>query len=211
MKTTFQGIIREKQQHKYDSVIVTVGKMENLENSDGENFLTKLLQWHPSRNLRKQLFSFVGGRFWAGSSCWSWKRSPESRVHHSLPERPGYNQRNEITIEYSWEPLVHTANWKKYYEHCLLVNEFAVRFLTQSLNECVVEVQVSTISSIDNPSRTMSHTISKNLTFISSNGPHPLKAMGVIEEALNLHFKGKPWYFALSNNKFYVSRVVDRL
>ena len=100
---------------------------------------------------------------------------------------------------------------RKYYEHCLLVNEFALRFLTQSLNECVVEVQVSTISSIDNPSRTMSHTISKNLTFISSNELHPLKAMGVIEEALNLHFKGKPWHFVLSNNKYYVSRVVDRL
>ena len=44
MKTTFQGIIRKKQQHKYDSVIVTVGIKENLENSDGENLLTKLLQ-----------------------------------------------------------------------------------------------------------------------------------------------------------------------
>ena len=66
---------------------------------------------------------------------------------------------------------------RKYYEHCLLVaNDFAPRFLTRSLNECVVEVQVSTISSIDNP-----------------------------------HFKGKPWHFVLSNNKYYVSRVVDRL
>ena len=31
---------------------------------------------------------------------------------------------------------------KRYYENCLNVNDFALRFLTRSLNECVVEVQV---------------------------------------------------------------------
>ena len=116
--------------------------------------------------------------------------------------------RSPLTPENIWYTLLTD---KKYYENCLLVNDFALRFLTRSFNECVVEVQVSTISSIDTSSRTLSHTTTQNLTFISSNGPHPLKAMNVIEESLNLHFDGKPWHFVLSNSKYFVSRVVDRL
>ena len=53
------------------------------------------------------------------------------------------------------------------------------------------------------------HENSHKLTFISSNGPHPLFAMDIVEEALNLHFHGKPWYFVLSKSKFYTSKAVD--
>ena len=100
---------------------------------------------------------------------------------------------------------------ESYYKHFLFVNDFALRFLTRSLNECVVEVEVSTIGSINSYSRTLNHKTTQNLTFISSNGPHPVKALNLIEEALNLHFKGKPWHFVLSNSKYYVSLVVDRI
>ena len=33
--------------------------------------------------------------------------------------------------------------------------------------------------------------------------------MNVVEEALNLYFKGKPWHFALSSSKYYTSKAVD--
>ena len=112
------------------------------------------------------------------------------------------------TLQRIWYVLL---TEKRYYENCLNVNDFALRFLTRSLNECVVEVQVSTISSIESSSRTLKHETSERLTFVSSNGPHPLKAMKLIEDALNMHFKGKPWHFVLSDSKYYVSRVVERL
>ena len=35
--------------------------------------------------------------------------------------------------------------------------------------------------------------------------------MDVVEEALNLHFKGKSWPYALSKSKYYVSKVVDSI
>ena len=35
--------------------------------------------------------------------------------------------------------------------------------------------------------------------------------MDVVEEALNLHFKGKPWYFTLTKSKYYVSKAVDSI
>ena len=35
--------------------------------------------------------------------------------------------------------------------------------------------------------------------------------MDVVEEALNLHFKGKSWHFALAKSKYYVSKAVDSI
>ena len=35
--------------------------------------------------------------------------------------------------------------------------------------------------------------------------------MDVVDEALNLYFKGKLWYFALAKSKYYVSKVVDSI
>ena len=55
------------------------------------------------------------------------------------------------------------------------------------------------------------HENTHKLAFISKNGPHPLVAMDVVEEALNLHFKGKPWHFALAKSKYYVSKAVDSI
>ena len=49
------------------------------------------------------------------------------------------------------------------------------------------------------------------MSFISSNGPHLLAALNVIEEASTLYFKGKQWQFVLSDNKYFTSKVVDRL
>ena len=89
------------------------------------------------------------------------------------------------------------------------INDFALKFLTRTFNECTVESQVSAISQIETTSRPLSHENAQKLAFINKNGPHPLVAMDVVEEALNLHFKGKPWHFVLSNSKYYTSKAVD--
>ena len=83
--------------------------------------------------------------------------------------------------------------------------------LTRTFNECTVESQVSAIDSIDSSLRHLKHITADKLSFISSNGPHPLHALNVIEEALDLYFKGKKWHFVRSDTKYYSSKVVDRL
>ena len=45
------------------------------------------------------------------------------------------------------------------------------------------------------------------LDFVSTNGPHPLLCMDVVDSFLNRHFR-KDWHFT-SSNKYYVSKVVD--
>ena len=99
---------------------------------------------------------------------------------------------------------------EQYYKTCINVNEFALRFLTRTFNECSVELQVSTINSVDTSSRRLKHEMAEMLTFISTNGPYPLASLNVIEDALNRHFKEKQWHFVLSNSQHYSSKVVDR-
>ena len=100
------------------------------------------------------------------------------------------------------------------YKTCINVNEFALRFLTRTANECTVETQVETqvlsISHIETSSRSLKHAMGEKLTFISTNGPHPIASLKVVEDAMNIHFKGKPWHFVLSKSKYYTSKVVDR-
>ena len=90
----------------------------------------------------------------------------------------------------------------------MFVNEFALKFLTRTFNECTVESQVSAISQIETSSRPLSHENAHKLDFISKNGSHPLVGMDVVEEFPNFHFEGKPWYFALAKSKFYILKAV---
>ena len=68
------------------------------------------------------------------------------------------------------------------------MNEFALRFLTRT-------VESQAINSIETSSRHLKNKMTEMLSFISTNGPHPLASLNVIEDALNVHFKGKPWHF----------------
>ena len=68
------------------------------------------------------------------------------------------------------------------YENCCNINEYALRFLTRTFNECKIEAQVSAIDSIKTSSRRLKHETAEKLTFISTNGPHPLVALNVIKE-----------------------------
>ena len=99
--------------------------------------------------------------------------------------------------------LYETDSW----DHTFL--SFTVKFLTRTFNECTLESQVSAIFQNETTSRRLSHEHAQKLAFISKNGPHPLVAMNVVEEALNLYFKGKPWHFALSSSKYYTSKTID--
>ena len=111
------------------------------------------------------------------------------------------------TVEAIWYKLL---TEERYYENCKNVNEFALRFLTRTTNECTVESQVSAIESIEHSSRRLKHLMAERLSFISTNGPHPFASLKVIEDSLNKYFNGKPWHFVLSNSKYFTSKVVDR-
>ena len=99
---------------------------------------------------------------------------------------------------------------KEYYEACLNINDFALRFLVRTYNECSVEVEVSNMNAIDTSSRPLKHITSEKLLFISSNGPHPSVSLTLVEGALNLYFKGNKWHFVLRDTKYFTSKVVDR-
>lgn len=72
-------------------------------------------------------------------------------------------------------------------------------------------MQVSAINAIETSSRRLKHEQGERLSFISTNGPHPLVSLRVVEDALNLHFKGNKWHFVLRDTKYFTSKVVDRL
>ena len=55
----------------------------------------------------------------------------------------------------------------------------------------------------------LTHTNALKLNFISTNGPHPLLSLPLVEDMLNLHFGGK-WHFILKDSKWFVSKVIDR-
>ena len=99
---------------------------------------------------------------------------------------------------------------KEYYEACLNINDFALRFLVRTYNECSVEAEVSNMNAIDTSSRPLKLITSEKLLFISSNGPHPSVSLTLVEDALNLYFKGNTWHFVLRDTKYFTSKVVDR-
>ena len=97
---------------------------------------------------------------------------------------------------------------EQYYKSCQQVNNFALRFLNRSLNEAVVEVEVSNLKETSSDKRKLLQKNTEMLNFVSTNGPHPLLCMDVVDSFLNRHF-GKDWHFTISSNKYYVSKVVD--
>ena len=116
---------------------------------------------------------------------------------------------NNLTSENIWYEILSNEN---YYENCKEINNFALRLLTRSLNECSVEVEVSIIGSIETHRRPLHHDTVNRLNFIKSNGPHILFSMKVVEDALNMHFgKGKKWHFVMSQSKYVTSKAIDNI
>ena len=95
-----------------------------------------------------------------------------------------------------------------YYKNCKKVNAFALKFLNRSFNESVVEVEVSNLKQTSTESRSLLQKTTEMLNFVSTNGPHPLVSMNVVDSFLDLHF-GKNWHFTVNLSKFYVSQCVD--
>ena len=98
---------------------------------------------------------------------------------------------------------------EKYYRNCKFTNHFILQFFTRSLNECVVETEVSNVEHITTSERPLKDENTEMLNFVSTNGPHPLMSSKVVEDML-CHRFGKDWNFSLSNSKWFVSKVVDR-
>ena len=94
------------------------------------------------------------------------------------------------------------------YMDCKKVNFFALKFLNRSFNEAVVEVEVSNLKQQSTESRSLLQKTTEMLNFVSTNGPHPLVSMNVVDSFLDLHFR-KKWHFTVNLSKFYVSQSVD--
>ena len=91
-----------------------------------------------------------------------------------------------------------TSSEKVWYELLTNINDFTLRFLVRTYNKCSVEVEVWNMNAIDTRSRPLKHITSEKLLFISSNGPHPSVSLTLVEDALNLYFKGNKWHLSIS-------------
>ena len=96
--------------------------------------------------------------------------------------------KGKITSEGIWYKLL---TEERYYKNCKFLNHFSLRFLTRSFNECIVESEVSNMEGIQCSERPLNDDNAAKLNFISSNGPHPLVSLGVVEDMLTRHFGGK--------------------
>ena len=98
---------------------------------------------------------------------------------------------------------------EKYFKDTKKFNAFALLFLTRSFNEGIVEVEVSSLKNVATERRPLNQSTVEMLNFISTNGPHPLVAMNLVDDFLNAHF-GKDWHFTINQSKWFVSKTVDR-
>ena len=98
---------------------------------------------------------------------------------------------------------------EKYFKHTKKFNAFALLFLNRSFNEGIVEVEVSNLNNVSTERRPLNQSTVEMLNFISTNGPHPLVAMNLVDDFLNTHF-GKDWHFTVNQSKWFVSKTVDR-
>ena len=112
----------------------------------------------------------------------------------------------KISIKNLWYELL---SKEQYFKHCKNVNAFALLFLNRSFNEAVVEVEVSSLKNISTEKRPLKTKSTEMLNFISTNGPHPLVSMNLVDDFLNAHF-GKNWHFTMNQSKWFVPQTVDR-
>ena len=81
--------------------------------------------------------------------------------------------------------------------------------MNRSFNEGIVEVEVSSLKETSAENRPLLQKTTEMLNFISTNGPHPLESMHVVDDFLDAHF-GKNWHFTIHQSKYFVSKTVDR-
>lgn len=98
---------------------------------------------------------------------------------------------------------------ERFYRNCKLVNFHCLKFLNRTLNECIVESEVSSVEEIQTSGRRLKDENAEKLNFIASNGPHPLVSGKLVDDMLTNHF-GRDWHFTISNSKWFISKTVDR-
>ena len=109
-----------------------------------------------------------------------------------------------VKLEQVWYMLL---TEKDYYNNCKFVNNYVLMFLNRSSNECIVESEVSSVEDISTSSRHLKDENVEKLNFISSNGPHPLVSMSLVDDMLTNHF-GKDWHFTIAQSTYFVSIAI---
>ena len=104
-----------------------------------------------------------------------------------------------------WYTLLTT---EEYYQNCKYFIDYSLKFLNRTFNETIVESEVSSLEDIETKKRRLKHETSVKLNFISTNGPHPLVSVPLVNDFLT-DFFGKEWHFTLSSSKWFTSKVVD--
>ena len=99
---------------------------------------------------------------------------------------------------------------ESYYRNCKFINHFCLKLLNRSINECIVESEVSSMTKIQTGGRPIKAENSEKLNFIASNGPHPLVSSYLVDGMLTNYF-GKDWHFTITNSKWCISKTIDRL
>ena len=89
-----------------------------------------------------------------------------------------------VKLEQVWYMLL---TEKDYYNNCKFVNNYVLMFLNRSFNECIVESEVSSVEDISTSSRHLKDENVEKLNFISSNGPHPVVSMRLVDDMLTNH------------------------
>ena len=121
---------------------------------------------------------------------------------------------NAFSIKSEDENISHKDLWyqlltdEKYFSTCKKINGFALKFLNRSLNEAIVEVEVSNLNQTSTDSRPLLQNTTKMLNFISTNGPHPLVSINLVDAFMNERF-GKNWHFTIHRSNYIVSKSVD--
>ena len=110
------------------------------------------------------------------------------------------NPDNPIIHKDVWYELLTNENMNK---HCKNVNAFALTFLNRSFNEAVVEVEVANLNDTSTERRPLAQKTTEMLNFISTNGPHPLVCMDLVDKVVNAYF-GKNWHFIIHQSNYFV-------
>ena len=97
------------------------------------------------------------------------------------------------------------------YRHCKKVISYALRPLSITFNECVVESLFSQILNTDEAGKPFLVETVDNICFIKANGPSPLLAKPLVRSALDEHFSStttKKWHFTTNSQKYFTSASV---
>ena len=89
------------------------------------------------------------------------------------------------------EICYHLLSNDEYHRHCKKINAFALKLLNRSFSEGIVEVEVSNLKDTSTENRPLKQRTTEMLNFISTNGPHPLVCMSLVDDTLNARFGKK--------------------